>query len=121
MVGIGLIKGIEMKKVAIFLTLFLSTYCMAGSVTNAKISRVYCGIVSGIEMCSVYFDKSIDGPSCQTLSPQRMQFQVNSEMGKSLLSLALMAYSTKREVYLKGKNTCDIFSGLEDLELIELL
>ena len=96
-----------------------------GNVSDTLIKKVYCGYVEGNNMCSIVFDKPIQNKaSCANNASStvsyRMQFQLNDEIGKALLSLALTAYTTGKSVNISSTGFCNIFSGLSDLDLIEL-
>jgi hypothetical protein len=99
----------------------VSSTTLAGSVSNAKITQIYCGYYDGANMCSIYFDKALsDSPTCHTKSRKRMQIKTDDDTGKAILSLALTAYSTQNIVDAGGKNTCTVWPDTEDMNVITI-
>ena len=105
-----------------FVTLIMSSSAYAYSTVNsALITEIYCGYVEGREMCSVVFNKQIaNGDACSTASTNRMQFKVDTDIGRSLLTLGLAAKATKATVYAASRGTCNIYNGISDLAYIEI-
>ncbi|QPB85625.1 hypothetical protein CWC22_021690 [Pseudoalteromonas rubra] len=101
--------------------------CSANAVVHVKdavIESVYCGYVDTYDMCSVLFTSDtvmhgLEG-SCHTLPAKRMQFKGDTPMGKTLLSLALTAYTTKVKVDVYAREKCTIYPGLSDVNFITL-
>ena len=114
-------KSILLKAFFIINIAVMSSATLAGSVSSAKITQIYCGYYDGANMCSIYFDKApTSSPSCHTKSRKRMQIRTDDDTGKAILSLALTAYSTQNTVYAGGKNTCAIWSDTEDMNVITI-
>ena len=92
----------------------------AGVIKDAKIEGIYCGIFNGANMCSIYFDKSaVSSPSCAVSHLKlRMQISTETNIGRSMLSLALTAHSTGKTVFASGTGTCSVWSDTEDLNSI---
>jgi hypothetical protein len=97
-----------------------------GTVTNAHVTGAYCGVFSGVTMCSVYFDKKISAsPGCvPTSTPNeqnhRLQFRPD-DLGKTILSIALSAQATGTPVEASGNNTCGIWGDTETLSYLFML
>jgi len=108
------------RKFLLVVLIGFSTLSSAGNVSNTTVSRVYCQYHNDGGMCSVFFAAPLSA-SCQTIAANRLQFELNDEYGKGLLSIALTAYASKAKVNATGKNTCLIYPGLDDLKLIELI
>ncbi len=90
-----------------------------GHVIDAKINSVYCQY--NLNMCSVVFNKPIAGKDpCHTIDSNRMQFRVDDPIGKALLSIALTANSTQKNVTIHSTGVCTIYNGLADLGRIEI-
>lgn len=114
-----------MTKYTLFILtfLFLPNYAFSvGHVIDAKITTVYCGYVGTYEMCSVTFDKPIeDLDSCHTLTnSQRMQFKPDTAIGNAILSIALTAHATQKNVNVYSTGRCDIHDGLSDVNWITI-
>ncbi len=97
----------------------LNAYAV-GHVIDAKIESVYCGYPSSHQMCSVTFSKPIiDKDSCHT-SSERMQFKVDTDIGKALLSIALSAHATQKNVDVYSTGSCTVYNGLADVNWITI-
>lgn len=106
----------------ILLIFSLSAYSETGNVQGAKITSVYCGYFDERNMCSMEFDKAIDDrDECNTIIANRMQFKVDTEIGKSILSIALVAHSTQKSVKVYSTGLCDVYGGLSDVNYIEII
>jgi len=110
------------SKVLALITLGLfSVNGWCGNVTASKITEIYCGYYSGKNMCSIYFDKEIDGaPTCHVNNRKRMQIKTDDDTGKAILSLALTAHATQKPVDIGGKGTCDVHSDTEDMNVFHM-
>jgi len=101
-----------------------SSLSFAGSVSDAKVTQLYCGYFSTSSVCSVVFDKDFSPEdSCITGAGysklKRMQFKLDDEIGKALLSIALTSYTTGATVNASSiGTTCT--DGFADLKYIEL-
>ena len=92
----------------------------AGHVTDALIKTLYCGYFGAYEMCSITFDKPIEEKdSCHT-NKDRMQFKVDSDIGKALLSVALTANASGKKVEVYSRGTCTIHPKIADLDWIKI-
>jgi hypothetical protein len=91
-----------------------------GKISNTKVTGIYCGIFDGENMCSVYFkDNATGSPSCVGASYKlRMQLNAETDIGKSMLSLALIANTANKSVYVSGTGACSIWPDTEDLNSI---
>ncbi|MBQ4811518.1 hypothetical protein J8M20_09220 [Pseudoalteromonas luteoviolacea] len=114
-----------MKYMLVTAALIASGYANAVvHVKDAQIESVYCGYVDTYDMCSILFtaDTVLHGQegSCHTLPAKRMQFKGDTAMGKSLLSLALAAHTTKARVDVYARDKCSIYPGLSDVNFITI-
>ncbi len=111
-----------MNKYLGLLFLLLTFPAHSAQVLDAKITSIYCGYPESYQMCSVAFDKAIEQrDSCNTITANRMQFSINSDTGKSLLSLGLTAYTTQKSVNVYSTGACTVYQGLSDIQYIELI
>ncbi|WP_155734482.1 hypothetical protein [Pseudoalteromonas luteoviolacea] len=112
-----------MKYMLMTLALIASGYANAAvHVKDAQIESIYCGYVDTYDMCSILFTSDTvlheQEGSCHTLPSKRMQFKGDTAMGKSLLSLALAAHTTKARVDVYATGKCSIYPGLSDVNYI---
>ena len=106
----------------VLLYLFSAYAFGVGHVINAKITTVYCGYPGTYDMCSLTFSKPIESlDACHTLvNSQRMQFKPDTAIGKAILSIALTAHSTQKNVDVYSTGGCTIYTGLSDVNWITI-
>jgi hypothetical protein len=93
----------------------------AGQITDALVTGVYCGIYSGKNMCSVYFNKQSNvSNSCASTQKFRMQLSADTEIGRAMLSLAITANAQGKIVSAEGTESCSIWPDTESLNAISL-
>ncbi len=113
-----------MKMISILVVaslLFPLNILAKGYVKDTKITSIYCGYPSSFEMCSITFDKPIIAKDdCHTLAAERMQFKPDTAIGKAVLSIALSAQATQQKVDIHSTGTCNIYSGIADMNRINI-
>ncbi len=50
-------------------------------------------------------------PECGTMYPKALAFDTNTEGGKAILSVVLMADATKEKIFARGANECTVYPG----------
>ena len=88
-----------------------STTFAAGAVTSAKVTKVR---VDDNGKVMVFFDKTISGtpPSCVHANyTKAYAFDSSTAAGKSVLSLVLMAKTTKDLIDAFGMGVCGVYGG----------
>jgi len=96
-----------------FLILPVITY--ASNISSTKITRVLVGPGYGKNVILTISAKPTALPSCQTNTSYNYVFDGSTDEGKMTLSVVLTAYASQKDVWLGGKNTCSLYSGIEDL------
>lgn len=113
----------KFKVLLLILSLGMSpvAFCV-GHVNDVKITSVYCGYPDTYNMCSVEFDTEIlERDTCHTMiNAKRMQFKADTEIGKALLSIALTAHASQKNVDIYSTGKCTIYSGLSDINFIKI-
>lgn len=100
------------------ISIFILSSAHAGVIKDGKVTGIYCGIYGGKNMCSVYFNKESTGhPACSEYN-YRMQLSADSNIGKTMLSLALAANAQGKIVYADGTGICSIQGDTEDLNIL---
>jgi len=103
-----------MKKTFIIVVgfLFSSNVFAVGEVNNAKVVAVRADKTG---KGYVKFDRTLSGTpaSCIKDHNNHLSFDLNTAGGQGIMSVALSAYATGREVRAKGTGTCDEYSVVE--------
>lgn len=92
---------------------------IAGSVTAGEIISIQTGFA--LSKILIEFDTTISGkPSCANDGTNRMVLNPSTEIGKSILSVALTAMTTAMPVDVIGNNDCGEVGGLETIMQITI-
>ena len=106
-----------MKKILILL-LFAICNVQASSVDPTKIVKVLAGPNYGNKVFLAIDPKPTNAPACQTNDKWNYVFDGSTEAGRIYLSIALSAYAANKDVWLKGDDSCTIYTNVEDLGYI---
>ncbi len=84
-----------------------------------KITKVHTGPTGNLAF--IVLDQDQNGrPECANYPQYNYVFDISTDGGKATLSLALTAYTTGAEVYVGGSQSCNLWTGAEDLKWIRL-
>ncbi len=103
-----------------FFLMIFALFCAAANgstVDSTKITNILVGPQFGNRVMLTLSNKPLDAPACQTKT-HSYAFDGTTESGKMTLSVVLAAYAAKKDVTLGGNNTCDLYSGIEDLRYV---
>jgi len=112
-----------MKKITMLIFGVLTTLIVIDAhaetlIMDTKVTGVMCGIFGGANMCQIYFDKQSNSTCAGPTFKHRMTLDTGTSIGKSLLSVALMANASGKIVVVKGTGTCSIWPDTEDLDVL---
>lgn len=100
-------------KVFIFLILFIPSLAYsAGQVNRFKIEYVR---VDNSGKGIIKFEKRLTGSpaSCIKGHPQHLSFNLNTEAGKGIMSLALAAHTAGKTITARGSGRCSHYGSVE--------
>ena len=105
-----------MKKSYLYLLSFLLTMSShASDVPSTKISEVLAGPHYNKNVILTVSTKATELPLCQTNPRYSYVFDGTTQEGKITLSIVLAAYAAQKDVWIRGKGTCSLYDGIEDL------
>ena len=109
---------------ALAMSLFVENLAMAsdyfGVITGLGVGPGYDETCVGATSCVVVMVSSThneDKPECNT-NGWSYAFDSGTDTGRSMLSIALAAEISKKEVYISGTGACDINETVEDLKYL---
>lgn len=109
-----------MKKL-VLVSLLLAPLAMASSVNPTKITKVLVGPDYGTKAFITVSTKPSAVPACQTGNIYDFVFDGATDTGKLTLGVMLAAYTAKQDVWIGGKDSCQLYGGVEDLAHIVAL
>lgn len=95
--------GIKMKYLILFATLIISVNAyslpyVTTTLENVRVTKSGTGYL--------YLTSNLSTSSCPT--PNTLNFDLNTDAGKSILSVSLTAISTNKVVYIEAFDACEI-------------
>ena len=109
-----------MKYIGLVLLLLFSQLSTASVVSTTKVKYVLGGDYSGSLVYVGLTSRPGNAPACHNNPDYDYIFDASTEAGKITLSLVLTAYTTGKDIWISGTDTCNLKQGMESLRLIWL-
>ena len=109
-----------MKKLIISMLMLLPIASHAGSTYSGKILKLHKGLGLPNVVFMILASDPSNKISCSSHADYDYTFDVSTDDGKALMSMALIAYTAGRTVGLGGEGVCSSYSGTEDLRYLRL-
>ena len=90
--------------------------CFANSTYTGEITRIHAGPSVGTKVYLTLETDQNNKSSCSTNTSYNYVFDTAANGGESVLSMALTAYTSGKEVNIGGYQTCNLSGNTEDLK-----
>ncbi|HEY0924136.1 hypothetical protein [Rheinheimera pacifica] len=106
-------------KVFLYFIMFCSVSAFAGSGVG-KIQRIELGPLYNGKVFIIVEGVMEGQPACRQQDNYHFVFDAEAPGGAALLSAVLSAQVAQKNIHISGYNTCNIYSGVEDLRWLRV-